>query len=161
MEGFSSLWSDTGSSLEKVVWSFFIGIVIAALLLWYNRRVIGAVVRALNYKKVHTPEEAKTLDELGLNNFFIRNALKKSDSVLRKSVYTDCEKEKLKTEDFKTVKFYIPKELRNQTHFKYRSKNTSLPIIIIFVIVMFAVAVLAIELIPKLLDMIPEEWRGR
>ena len=160
MNGFSSLWTDTVTTLDKVVWSVFIGVVIAALLLWYNRRVVGAVVRVLNRDNIHSPEKAKTLGEIGLNNIFIRTALKKSDSVLRKSVYTECEKPVLTREDFDSVKFYIPKELRNKSHYKYLSNNTTLPIIIIFIAVMFVVALLCIKYIPKLMEMIPDNLKG-
>ena len=161
MGSFSSLWTDTVTTLDKVVWSIFIGIVIASLMLWYNRRVVGAVVRVLNRDRIHSPQKAKTLGEMGLNNRFIRNALKRSDSVLRKTVYTECTKKKLTEKDFDEVKFYIPEELRHKSHYKYLSNNTTLPIILIFIVVMFILALLCIKYIPELLDMIPESWRGK
>ncbi|MBQ4562201.1 MAG: hypothetical protein IJA55_07760 [Clostridia bacterium] len=152
----ASLWIDTGSTLEKVVWAVYVGIVIAAFMLWYSKGFIGKVARKLAEKNVHTPDEAWTLRELGLDNPFIRNALKNKFSALRKVVYCTVDKEKLKRNDFYEAKFYIPEEQKNRAYFKYRGNNNTLGMVVIVAIVMFILANLCIIFIPKILSMLKD-----
>ena len=153
---FQSLWVDTGSSLEKVIWAIYIGIVIAAFMLWYSKGYIGQVARILAKKNAHSPENSHTLRELGLDNLFIRNALKNKYSALRKVVYCTLDKDKLKREDFYEAKFYIPEEYKNRAYFKYRGNNNTLPMVIIVAVVMFIVANLCIRYIPELLNLLKD-----
>ena len=150
---FSSLWADTGSSLNKVIWAIYIGVVIAAFMLWYTKGFIGRVARLLAEKKAHTPEEAWSLRGLKLDNIFIRNALKNKYSALRKVVYCTLDKEKLKRNDFYDAKFYIPEEYKNRAYFKYRGNNNTLPMVLITAVAMFIVANLCVKFIPQILDM--------
>ncbi len=151
---FSSLWADTGSSLNKVIWAIYIGVVIAAFMLWYTKGFIGKVARFLAEKKAHSLDEAWSLRELKLDNIFIRNALKNKYSALRKVVYCTLDKEKLSRNDFYDAKFYIPEEYRNRAYFKYRGNNNTLPMVIFVAVVMFIVANLCVKFIPQILDML-------
>ena len=150
---FASLWADTGSSLDKVIWAIYIGTVIAAFMLWYSKGFIGKAARKLAEKNAHSPEEAWTLRELGMDNFFIRNALKNKYSALRKVVYCTVDKEKLKRDDFYEAKFYIHEEQKNRAYYKYRGNNNTLVMVLIVAVVMFIVADLCIEFIPQILDL--------
>ncbi len=151
---FSSLWTDTGSSLEKVIWAIFIGIVIAAFVLWYQKNYLGRVARWLYKREIDSPEKSVTLAEMGLDSFFIRRELKNRYSALRKVVYCTKEAERLKNEDFADARFYIPAEQRNRAYFKYRGNNTTLPVVIITVVLMFIMANLCIEYIPEILELL-------
>lgn len=151
---FASLWADTGSSLEKVIWAIFVGIVIASFMLWYSKGYIGRVARRLQKLEVFTPQDAKTLSELGCDNFFMRSALKNKYSALRKVVYSTVDKEKLSKADFSEARFYIPEEQKNRAYFKYRGNNTTLPVVLIVIVVMFIVANLCIVYIPEILEML-------
>ncbi len=153
---FASLWVDTGSSLEKVIWAIYIGTVIAAFMLWYSKGFIGKVARKLAEKNVHTPGEAWTIKELGLDNIFIRNALKNKYSALRKVVYCTLDKEKLKRDDFYEAKFYIPEEQKNRAYFKYRGNNNTLGMVVIVAVVMFIAANLCIRYIPEIISMLKD-----
>ncbi len=153
---FASLWVDTGSSLEKVIWAIYVGIVIASFMLWYTKGYIGRVARKLAEKNAHSPEESWTLRELGLDNFFMRNALKNKYSALRKVVYCTVDKEKLKRNDFYEAKFYIPEEQKNRAYFKYRGNNNTLGMVVIVAVVMFIVANLCIRYIPEILSMLKD-----
>ncbi len=151
---FASLWTDTGSSLEKVIWAIFIGTVIAAFMIWYSKGFIGKVARSLANRKAHSPEDSWTLRELGLDNFFYRNALKSKYSALRKVVYATSDKEKLSRNDFYEVKFYIPEEQKNRAYFKYRGNNTTLPVVFMVIVIMFIMAHLCIRYIPEILELL-------
>ena len=149
----ASLWVDTGSTLEKVIWAIFVGVVIASFMLWYTKGFIGRAARLLMKKEIYSPDKAMTLSELGIDNFFMRKALKNKYSALRKVVYCTLDKEKLAKDDFTEAAFYIPEEQKNRAYFKYRGNNTTLPVVIIVIVVMFILANLCIIYIPELLDM--------
>ncbi|MBR4882077.1 MAG: hypothetical protein IKU19_09085 [Clostridia bacterium] len=153
---FASLWVDTGSSLEKVIWAIYVGIVIAAFMLWYSKGYIGKVARKLAEKNAHSHEESWTLREIGLDNIFMRNALKNKYSALRKVVYCSLDKEKLKRDDFYEAKFYIPEEQKNRAYFKYRGNNNTLGMVVIVAVVMFIMANLCIRYIPEILAMLKD-----
>lgn len=149
----ASLWVDTGSSLEKVIWAIFVGIVIASVFMWYHKNYIGKVSRYLYSNKIHSPEKAMKLKEMGFDNIFYRHELKNKNSALRKVIYCTNEAEKLKKEDFSNCKFYLPEKLKDKAYFKYRATNTTLPVVIITIIVMFIMANLCVIYIPKILEM--------
>ena len=151
---FSSLWTDTGSSLEKVIWAIFIGIVIAAFVLWYQKSYLGRVARWLYKKEIDSAEKAVSLSQMGMNSFFIRRELKNRYSALRKVVYCTNGAERLKDSDFTDARFYIPAEQRNRAYFKYRGNNTTLPVVIITIVIMFIMANLCIEYVPSILELL-------
>ncbi|MBR6514860.1 MAG: hypothetical protein IKT46_08530 [Clostridia bacterium] len=151
---FASLWTDYGSSLEKVIWAIFIGTVVASFMIWYSKGFIGRVARRLAKKEAHSPDNAYTLRELGCDNIFMRNALKYKYSALRKVVYCTLDKEKLKRNDFYEAEFYIPEELKNRAYFKYKGNNNTLPVVLIGAVVMFIIAQLCIRFIPEIVEMI-------
>ncbi len=153
---FSSLWIDTGSSLNKVIWAIYVGIVIASFMLWYSKGYIGRVARMLAKKNVHSVDVAMTLKELGLDDPFIRNALKNRYSALRKVVYCTVDKEKLNRNDFYEAKFYIPEEQKNRAYFKYRGNNNTLGMVVIVAVVMFIAANLCIRYIPEIVNMLKD-----
>lgn len=149
----ASLWVDTGSTLEKVIWALFVGIVIASFMLWYTKGYIGRVARALAKREIYSSDKAVTLSELGYDSFFFRRALTYKYSALRKVVYCTEEKERLTRDDFKTAGFYIPEEQRNRAYFKYKGNNTTLPMVLIVIVAMFIVANLCVVYIPKILEL--------
>lgn len=150
---FDSLWLDTTTTLEKVIWAIFIGIVIASVMLWYSKGYIGRIARRLLKNEINIPEKAQTLKELGYDNFFMRMALKNKYSALRKVVFCTLDKEKLKRIDFYDVKFYIPDEQKDRAYFKYRGNNTTLAVVVIVIIIMFIMANLCLKYIPELLEL--------
>ena len=152
----ASLWVHTDSTLEKVIWAIFVGVVIASFMLWYSKGYIGKVARKLAEKQAHSPEDAWTLRELGFDNVFYRHALKNKYSALRKVIYCTVEKEKIGKEDFYEARFYIPEEQKNRAYFKYRGNNTTLPMVFIVIVVMFIMANLCIAYIPEILTMLKE-----
>lgn len=155
----SDLWTADDSTLAKVIWAFYLGIVIASFAMWYTQKVTGKAVRAILKEKLHTPDTAMTLDALGMNSIFIRNALKKDTSAMRRVVYCTLDKPKLSKDDFAVAGFYIPEEQKYRADVKYHGRNTSVVIIIITAIVMFVAAILCIEYIPKLLDLFKQTGR--
>jgi ABC-type amino acid transport system permease subunit len=65
-----------GMTLEIIIWSMFLGIVIGAVAIMYNKNVLGAFVRKLIEEKADSPESAKTLAETGFaRNPFVKFSL--------------------------------------------------------------------------------------
>lgn len=151
---FSSLWTDTGSSLEKVIWALFIGISLAAILLWYQKGYIGRLSRYLYSKEIDDKEKALTAKEMDFKGFFFRRELSNKYSALRKVVYCTNDAEKIKKNEFDEARFYLPKETRDRAYFKYRGRNTTIAVVISGIFVMFIAANLCIKYIPSVIDTI-------
>ena len=81
-----------------------VGTFLAICFSYYHNHYLGKVVRKLYKEDVFSPEKAKTLDEIGCNNFFIRRNLAK-DSVLAK--YVKPTEEIVNQKDAKEARFYI------------------------------------------------------
>ncbi len=79
-----SVGTDSGISLQTIVFGFFIGINLASLIMIFDRRVLGDFVRKLISDECLSPEKAKTLTELGyLKNSAIRSNLKSGVTLRR------------------------------------------------------------------------------
>ena len=156
----SSLWTDTGSTLEKVVLAIAIGFVIASLIMLFHKRVIGRLVRELIKRGANTPETALTASELGFKptSPAIR-ALKNPAGGLRTliSVVPDGSDGPsdgaLKNDALSTARFYAPEEKRIRAEVRYDAKNTTIPIVIIGAIAFGIAAYLCIRYIPQLLEL--------
>ncbi len=73
----NSWLTNNGMTLEIVVWSMFLGVMIGSFLIFFNKKVLGSFVRALIEAQAFSPETAKTLAETGFTkNFFVRTALR-------------------------------------------------------------------------------------
>ncbi len=71
------LYFDGEISLQLIVWSLFIGVVVATIAGYLIKAKFGAFIRKLLENEINSPEKAVTLDELGLQKkLFIKLALK-------------------------------------------------------------------------------------
>ena len=81
---FSSLLRYEGMTLEIVIWSLFIGIVIGVFGSFYVKQILGAFVRKLLSENANSPQNAKSLEETGFGgNPFVINALDGTGSLRR------------------------------------------------------------------------------
>ncbi len=120
------------SSPTLIIWSVFLGVSIALVASWYNRRVLGKLVEKLIALGADSPSNAKTLKEAGCgNNLFLRFSLRKG-SALRKTV---------KSEDGMT--FYIPADKADGASFRYARKGSSFGWIVFGILIFAAVALAA------------------
>lgn len=153
------------NSTQIVVWAMFIGIVIGACSLYYNKRVIGSFVRALLQNGAADPSNARTLDELGFgNNYFVKNALR-GGSVLRKMVweaddnFTTDEKGNIfsartKKMDINTARFYIDESNRVKADLRYSTTGTDIITLLIGVVVFVVVAYALLLFIPYIIKLL-------
>jgi hypothetical protein len=164
-------------SLELIVWSICSGLMIGAVFTYLNKRVIGGFVRSLIAKEALSPEKACTVGEItGKKNRFLRSQLQagkslrrlvhcaneedmprrapsqhKTAAVLRRIFSLDAE-EKILT-DFDTARFYIPEDLRIRAEFRYSEKGSTLPSLILSLLLLLAGGFAVLYLLPELFSL--------
>ena len=142
-----SVSATTGVTIRNIVLGFAIGIILAAAMVVQTKTGIGGFVRSLITNQCNSPENAKTLSELGyFSNLSVRSALKNGVS-LRKLVRCQEEEAVGKSESFtnetqenepveaaaveefvidpSTMHFYIPEELHYRAELRYDQKGSS------------------------------------
>lgn len=133
-------------SLQTIVFAFFIGVNLAAIVSVFDKRVLGDFARALIREDALSPDHAKTLSELGyFKNTAIRSSLRSGHTLRRvvrcveeeqydaaieqKRLEAKAVGQKFKTVpfkvDFKTAHFYIPSELKYTAEIKFEKKGTN------------------------------------
>lgn len=153
------------SGLNLVIWSVYIGFMIASVMYYYQKKVVGGFVRRVMEKGANSPDTAMTLAELGYQNHpAIRRELKKPGP-LRKMVW-EAEDNYLQGEngllysarekalDLNLGRFYVSEEKRIEAELRYDNKGTDLFTLIIAAAIFFALAVVACIWLPTLLDLI-------
>jgi len=164
------------TTLPIIIWGIFAGFVIAAILSYYNKNYLGAVVRSLVKKGASCPENALTMSEAGVRADFLRRRAVFRDSALMKYVKIanpeECEFERAEAPAFirgicrffnieikkkynaRKAKLYILEEKRIQAEIRYTEKGTSLAQIAVGIVAAFVVAVVAIRCIPYILELV-------
>ena len=137
-------------TLDVVLWSMFIGLMLGAFAMLYHKLVGGAVVRRLFDEKAALPEQAMTLKQMGLEkNILVRFALRKG-SGLRKVVLSTEPDAKVTDETL----FYLPEEKYPRAALQYDNNGTSV-LTVFFAIVLFAVMMVGIRsVVPYLTQML-------
>lgn len=168
MDFFDALWRDLGSvfgeqvqlgtnsvtTLNIIVWSLFIGFIIAVGATLYNKLVLGRVVRTLIEKQAHTPESALPADEIGANNPFIRFALRRGSS-LRRVVHTTLDTDTAEAKlDVEGAKFYVPSESRRRAEIVYGSPETSVFSVLLAIVAFLILAMVAFLIIPNITQLL-------
>ena len=131
-----------GITMEIVIWSLFIGIVIGVGAILYSKRVLGTLVRALLKIEANSPDSAKTFNELGFKHTFLYKFSLRKKSTFRKIVYV--------TDD---QKFYIPSEKVYRADSLYSAKDASLLIGLLAVLAFFIMVLICFLIIPDLVQM--------
>ena len=173
----------SGIPLISLVFGLFFGIIVASVLVVYDKRVTGGLVRNILYSGAVGKDNAKTLDELDLGR---RSQAAKS---LRRSAYLkkivscveedafyaelaekNAEYDKKRAEDPSMPKFkyadyvfsgeehyYIPEDKKYTAETKYSKSGTewwSIPVAILVALVLSFVLMLALPYLLTLLDQV-------
>lgn len=166
MEFFEALWNDfneafgdtvslgtnTVTTLNIIVWSLFIGFVLAIIITVFNKIVVGRFVRKLIEKEAFSEESALSLSDIGCKNIYLKFALRKKGT-LRHIVYAakgDI-KTSVKTEK---AKFYIPEKTQKKAESIYGKKDITAKTVILSVIALLIVSMAALYFIPDLITML-------
>ena len=143
-------------SLEPIMLSIFLGLLVSLGILSYNKLVCGKIVRYLIENGIHTPDCAVTLKDAGLDGRrLLRHALR-DGSILRKMVV--CADESDEKTDPDAARFYLPEDKIDKAELSYDNNGTSfltvLLTVFLFLIMMIAVAILAPNLVQMFQNMI-------
>ena len=162
-------------TLDMLVWSICGGIILGAVGTYVNRLVIGRFTKTLLKDEHRTPETAITLEQAGAGkNIFLRHALR-TGAPLRKLILCANEDEFAPPEttkfgramrkifsmddpepktDMAKARFFIPEENAFTAEAKYSEKGSTLPNLILSIILVAAVGFGAKFIIPELFTML-------
>ena len=152
-------------TIAMIVWSIYIGIMIACFVAVYQKNVVGKFVRTLLSAQATSPETAKTLEELGYGKKLgIRRHLR-GKTALSSIVYVegkDLQRDKSgnilpairNKVNFDRDKFYIPEELKHRAEVRFEKKGSSLWWTLLIGIVLFFVAIAAVQFLPWFIELL-------
>ena len=164
-DGYANLGTESSPliTVGAVVFGVYIGIMIACVVMVYNRQVVGGAVRRMLEKKIHSKEDAITLSELGYKkNFLMRSMFRDSNSLRRvvkcveeEAFYAEQNaskaeydkkreageklprfREEIYRVDIENDHFYIPQDLELTATTKFRKKGSTWVSMVISIIVL-------------------------
>ena len=141
-------------SLPFIVWLLIAGVIIAFIIVFCNKRIIGALVRAIIDAEATSEETSKTLSELGQEGNTTAISLYKGSSSLKRIIKTVNPGEALSEENNKkaiideNTRFYIPEDSLFRTQKQYGSDDSVLTVII-GTLAMIAVGIIVTLFIAK------------
>ena len=162
-----TLNSLTDSTLGMLIVSLAFGVFLALLFTLFQRCVIGVFIRRLIQSNSFSPDNAKTLDELGIKkNVFVFSALKRRKSLLNsltlsreEATFTaeeaDAAKEKKRRvkRDIKSLHFYIPDSRRKKAEALFCDKSLNPILVVLSFLLLLAAMLLLIKLIPNIINL--------
>lgn len=132
-------------SLNSAIQGIFIGLIIAVLVIGYNKLVIGKFVKALIKAEANHPLRAKSFEQLGVSqNIFIKIALRKR-STLRRIV---CEPKDREQQGL----FYIPEDKLYRAGRIYGGKDVDILMIAAVIVVLFIFFGIVLIFLPDLIQ---------
>jgi hypothetical protein len=138
------IFSNTnGMSLELVIWSLFVGIVLGSFGIWYSKRVLGTLVKALLAAKADSELTAKSMAELGIKNNVLYKLSLRKNGTYRKIVHIAG-----------SDKYYIPESMAFRADAVYNKRGTTIVGALVTILSFFIMALLLFTIIPDLLQML-------
>ena len=162
---FDFIWDflSTASTVEFIAISVYIGATLATVMMYFNKAVIGKLVRKLLKAKAQDKDSAKSLKELGLDkNPFVASALM-GKGALRKLV-SEVEDERVTLPDGTSYftrekplkvsqgRYYISEESRIRAELRYTAKGSDLVMLIISLLLYLVIAYVVYLFVPFILD---------
>lgn len=168
-------------TIGTVVLGLYIGSLIACIVMTYNRQLLGSIVRKMISMEISTPENAKTVEELGYKkNVFVRSFFRDSEALHRvvkcveaEEFYAEqkLEKEERDAERAKNKKirkfkeetyridvdndrFYIPEELKDVAEKRFNKKGSTWVTTLLAILVLTAVFIAIIFFLPWFMGML-------
>ncbi len=165
MDFFESLWSSLSEYCQKIiplgsnsittlniiVWSLFIGFVIAIIITVYNKIFVGAFVRGLIERNAFTEETAVAASELEYSRLVI--PFLKNGAVLRRMITVAGADKQPKTVTTQN-KLYIKEEYLKKADTIYKKTDLTPMSVLIGIGVLVIVVLLSLTVIPTLVGML-------
>lgn len=167
MPTLSELLTGSETTLASILWPLMAGVILAACVVFLNKKILGSFVKRLLDDKICDEASAKTLRELGFEkNRFLRYALR-PESTLRKMVkmappaVTEPVDGTGDTEPAATAdepRYYIPEDCAYRAEVTYRPDGSSILTVVIAAIVFIAAAVILLSVIPRLIELVGQAF---
>ncbi|MCI5676983.1 MAG: hypothetical protein MR343_06090 [Clostridia bacterium] len=138
-----SFTAEKADSVRNAILALCFGILLAALYMFYQQSVPGALVRALLRVEALSPETAKTLDELELRQRRLLGFELRHNAALRHTVK--------EIKDGEVTRYYIPEEGKYRAAVRFEKKGNGLRDLILTTLLTVGLSILLIRLFPLLL----------
>ncbi len=174
-----NLGSGTLISLRNVILGICVGIIIASIMMAYEKNKMGKFVRAVIKEQCFWPDKAMTLEQLGFQgNSAVKSNLRRSSSVLSKVVKC-VEREAFQKEvsemreayiakngsdkgfeepvykiDLYNAHFYIPDDEHYAADIRYDNQGSGWRAFLLVIIITTVIAILVCFLLPDMLQMV-------
>ena len=172
------LGSSSVVTMQSIVWGLFIGIIIAAAIVCYDKNRLGAFVREVTRQQALWPEKAKTLSELGFErNGAVKQSLRSRNHLGR--IVRCVERDRYEAEveaaraayiekngsdkdfsmppyriNFEEDHFYIPDEEHYRAEVRYDNRGSGWRAFLLVVLIAGASIALLMFLLPDMLRMV-------
>ena len=153
----------TAGTLRTLILGFTLGMILAAIFIFVQKRVFGTFVKRLCKEECFSREAAKTLSELGaFRSSLLRREWRKKGPLFRyvrcveeedflASVASDGGEPARYRPDFSNMHFYIPEEQRYTAEVRYEKKGSGLGSLLLVTACSILLAALLCIFLPDLL----------
>ncbi len=162
------------NGFKWLILGIYFGLVLASAVMFYNKNVLGSLIRRLDGAQAYDRATAKTLSELGCDrNIFFRLSLKAGNSLRRVISVAPREDERL-PDDINlynaaalgrkcsplTDRFYLPQSKRDATVTRFNAKGSGWLSVILMVVVGFVAVIAIFKLAPFVAGLIEQAIAG-
>jgi len=133
------------TNADVVMQGIFLGVILAVLVVAYNKLVIGKFVKALIKAEAVHPAFAKTFEQLNLKKTFWLAFALRSGSTLRKVVYEPEDEERKGC-------FYIPEDKLYRAGRIYGGKDVDMLLVAAIILVLFIFFTVLLLYMPVIWD---------
>lgn len=155
-------------TFKWLILGVYFGLVIASLVMFYNKNVLGELIRRLDEVGALDAESAKTLDELGFSkNIFIKLSLKRGNTLRKLVAIAPAEGEACERDltlflasvegikySVDTERFYLPQSKRDVAVGRFRRKGSGWLSVVLMAVVGLAVVIAIMKLAPSVAGII-------
>lgn len=152
---FSDILIQNDPTLAAILYPMLIGLIIGAIVVLFNKQVIGKLVKKLLDDKIHSEGSAKTLDELGFGKSRILKFLLRDGTTLRKVVKTAEG-----SEAGAPARYYIPQDCAYRAEVTYNPDGSSVITVVIAIVMFIALTFIMMTVIPDLIQMLKNAING-
>ena len=155
-------------TFKWLILGVYFGLVIASFVMFYNKNVLGALIRRLDEVGALGAESAKTLDELGFSkNIFIKLSLKRGNTLRKLVAIAPAEGEACERDltlflasvegikySVDTERFYLPQSKRDVAVGRFRRKGSGWLSVVLMTVVGLAAVIAIMKLAPDVAGII-------
>lgn len=149
-----TLGTNSVTTLNIIVWSLFIGFMLAIGVTVYNRLMIGPMVRKLIERKAFCENTAVSAVEAGCTNPFVRFAMRRNSSLRRIVRIKGDSDEKQSSVPMSGAYLYIPDDKLHRAETLYGNSGMSAGSVLLAVLAFFIIAVVSFIVVPDLITML-------